>query len=40
MSMPKFRLITRPDFDGVVSGALLNEREIIDEVLFAEPNEM
>ncbi|MBG03040.1 MAG: exopolyphosphatase [Rhodospirillaceae bacterium] len=38
--MSKFRLITRPDFDGVVSGALLQEREMIGDVVFAEPNEM
>lgn len=38
--MSKFRLITRPDFDGVVSGALLHEREMIDDVMFATPNDM
>lgn len=40
MAVSKFRLITRPDFDGVVSGALLQEREMIDEVLFAQPKDM
>ncbi|MBC8451638.1 MAG: exopolyphosphatase [Rhodospirillaceae bacterium] len=38
--MSKFRLITRPDFDGVVSGALLYEREMVEDVIFAQPNEM
>lgn len=38
--MSKFRLITRPDFDGVVSGALLQEREMVDDVVFAQPNDM
>jgi len=38
--MSKFMLITRPDFDGVVSGALLYEREMVEDVVFAQPNEM
>ena len=38
--MSKFSLITRPDFDGVVSGALLYEREMVEDVVFAQPNEM
>ena len=33
-------LITRPDFDGVVFGALLYEREMVEDVVFAQPNEM
>ncbi len=36
----KFRLVTRPDFDGVVCGALFEELQMIDEVLFAQPREM
>jgi nanoRNase/pAp phosphatase (c-di-AMP/oligoRNAs hydrolase) len=36
----KYRLVTRADFDGVVCGALLKEREMIDDVLFAEPGDM
>jgi hypothetical protein len=40
MSAKKYRLITRADFDGVVSGALLHELEMIGEVVFAEPNAM
>ncbi len=40
MSENKYRLITRADFDGVVSGGLLIELDIIDEVLFVEPKDM
>ena len=40
MTTKKYRLITRADFDGVVSGALLGELDMIDEVIFAEPGEM
>ena len=36
----KHRLITRADFDGVVCGALFNELEMIDDIAFAEPNDM
>lgn len=36
----KFRLITRADFDGVAAGALLLDRGMIDEVLFAEPKDV
>lgn len=36
----KYRLLTRPDFDGVVCGTLFKELEIIDDVAFAEPREM
>ncbi len=37
MSDQKFRLITRTDFDGVVCGALLLEKSIVNAVEFAEP---
>ena len=40
MTATKYRLLTRADFDGVVSGALLHERDMVDEVAFAEPGEM
>ncbi len=40
MSGKKYRLVTRTDFDGVVCGALFNELEMIDDFLFAEPQEM
>lgn len=40
MAEKKFRLITRADFDGVVCGALFNELEMIDDIMFAEPNDM
>ncbi len=35
-----YRLITRPDFDGVVCGALFMEQDMIDSVLFAHPRQM
>lgn len=40
MSDNKYRLITRADFDGVVSGGLLIELDIIDDIVFAEPKDM
>jgi len=40
MTSKKYRLVTRADFDGIVSGALLNELDMISEVTFAEPGEM
>ncbi|MBL6933712.1 MAG: exopolyphosphatase, partial [Rhodospirillales bacterium] len=40
MTEQKYRLITRADFDGVVSGGLLIELGLIDEILFAEPKDM
>jgi len=35
-----FRLITRADFDGVVSAVLLRERGLIGDIAFAQPNDM
>jgi len=40
MTQSKYRLITRADFDGVVCGTLFNELEMIDDFVFAEPNDM
>jgi nanoRNase/pAp phosphatase (c-di-AMP/oligoRNAs hydrolase) len=40
MATKKHRLVTRADFDGIVSGALLYELDIISDVAFAEPGEM
>ncbi|RED48537.1 exopolyphosphatase [Aestuariispira insulae] len=40
MSDKKFRLITRTDFDGIICGTLFQERDMVDEVIFAEPNDM
>jgi nanoRNase/pAp phosphatase (c-di-AMP/oligoRNAs hydrolase) len=40
MSDKKYRLITRADFDGVVSGGLLIELNMIDDILFVEPKDM
>jgi len=33
-------LVTRADFDGVVCGALFNELNMINDIVFAEPNDM
>lgn len=40
MTEKKYRLVTRADFDGVVSGSLLMERGLIKEVVFAHPREI
>ena len=40
MNEQKYRLITRADFDGVVCGALFSELSMIDDIVFAEPNDM
>jgi nanoRNase/pAp phosphatase (c-di-AMP/oligoRNAs hydrolase) len=39
-SSKKYRLITRSDFDGVASAALLKELDLIDEILFVHPKDM
>ena len=36
----KFRLITRSDFDGLVSAVLLRELGLIDEIKFVHPKDM
>ncbi len=36
----KYRLITRSDFDGVVSAVLLKELDMIDEILFVHPKDV
>jgi len=40
MSQGKYRLVTRSDFDGLVSAVLLNEIELIDEIVFVHPKDM
>ena len=40
MSQGKYRLVTRSDFDGLVSAVLLNELELIDEIKFVHPKDM
>ena len=40
MQNKKVRLVTRADFDGIVSGGLLLELGMIDDVMFAEPRDM
>jgi len=40
MSHPKYRLVTRSDFDGLVCAVLLKEMDLIDEILFVHPKDM
>ncbi len=40
MSPSKFRLVTRSDFDGLVSAVLLNELDLIDDIKFVHPKDM
>ena len=40
MSHPKYRLVTRSDFDGLVCAVLLKELDLIDEILFVHPKDM
>jgi len=40
MSSPKYRLVTRSDFDGLVCAVLLNELDMIDEIRFVHPKDM
>ncbi|MYL24727.1 exopolyphosphatase [Vreelandella massiliensis] len=37
---PKFRLVTRSDFDGLVCGALLKHLDLIDDITFVHPKDM
>lgn len=39
-SKPKYRLITRSDFDGLVCAVLLKELDMIDDILFVHPKDM
>ncbi|MCA8947020.1 MAG: exopolyphosphatase, partial [Planctomycetes bacterium] len=36
----KYRLITRSDFDGLMSAALLKELDMVDKVEFVHPKDM
>ncbi len=36
----KYRLVTRSDFDGLVSAMLLRELDMIDDILFVQPKDM
>ena len=40
MSEPKYRLVTRSDFDGLVCAILLRELNMIDEIKFVHPKDM
>ena len=36
----RYRLVTRSDFDGIVSAALLKSRGLIDDILFVHPKDV
>jgi nanoRNase/pAp phosphatase (c-di-AMP/oligoRNAs hydrolase) len=40
MSVEKYRLITRSDFDGLVCAVLLKELDLLDGILFVHPKDM
>ncbi len=40
LPLKSFRLVTRSDFDGLVSAALLRELQLLDEVLFVHPKDV
>lgn len=40
MSNPKYRLVTRSDFDGLACAVLLNELDMIDDIKFVHPKDM
>ncbi len=40
MSAPKYRLVTRSDFDGLICAVLLKELDLIDTIKFVHPKDM
>ncbi|MDK9761588.1 exopolyphosphatase [Vibrio sp. D420a] len=40
MSDPKYRLVTRSDFDGLVCAVLLKQQDLIDDIKFVHPKDM
>jgi nanoRNase/pAp phosphatase (c-di-AMP/oligoRNAs hydrolase) len=40
MTTHKFRLVTRSDFDGLISAVLLRELDMIDDIQFVHPKDM
>lgn len=40
MTISKFRLVTRSDFDGLVCAVLLKKLDLIDEIKFVHPKDM
>ncbi len=40
MSVQKYRLVTRSDFDGLVCAVLLMELALIDDIIFVHPKDM
>jgi nanoRNase/pAp phosphatase (c-di-AMP/oligoRNAs hydrolase) len=40
MSTPKYRLVTRSDFDGLICAVLLKEIDLIEKIKFVHPKDM
>ena len=40
METPKYRLLTRSDFDGLVCAVLLKELDLIEEIKFVHPKDV
>jgi nanoRNase/pAp phosphatase (c-di-AMP/oligoRNAs hydrolase) len=40
VAQPRYRLVTRSDFDGLACGMLLKEQGLIDEIAFVHPKDM
>src|SRR3954470_15875136 len=40
MSYPRYRLVTRSDFDGLVCALLLRELDMVDDILFVHPKDV
>ena len=40
MSGPKYRLVTRSDFDGLVCAVLLRSLDLIDDITFVHPKDV
>ncbi|OQW91595.1 MAG: exopolyphosphatase [Beggiatoa sp. IS2] len=40
MPIPKYRLVTRSDFDGLICAVLLKELDLIDNIKFVHPKDM
>ncbi len=40
MTVPKFRLVTRSDFDGLICAVLLKELDMIEDIKFVHPKDM
>ena len=40
LQFSNYRLVTRSDFDGLVSAALLRELQLINDIRFVHPKDM